>query len=80
MHKCQLGTKLKLLPVFAEVILAVLDNPIEIAKAEEMLRNRNQTEMLIRDAVITTSGFTEVILEVLNAPIGVAIVENMLKT
>jgi hypothetical protein len=36
--------------------------------------------MLIRGAVITTSGFTEVILEVLNAPIGVAIVENMLKT
>ena len=57
MHKCQLGTKLKLLPVFAEVILAVLDTPIEIAKAEKTLWNRNWTEMLIRDAVITTSGF-----------------------
>ena len=39
MQKCQLGMKLKLLPVFAEVILDVLNTPIGAAKVEKMLTN-----------------------------------------
>jgi hypothetical protein len=39
MHKCQLGTKLKLLPVFSEVILEVLSTLIEVGKVKKMHRN-----------------------------------------